>query len=98
MDRGVIVGSGDLLNELQLGAGFGNVDQGTDDVGLCILLEATLCANKIKYNEKIVPPEQPSTSCAHRYLGNISPVDVSTLFVDRPTGIGSVADYIESQS
>jgi hypothetical protein len=34
VDRGVIVGSSDLLDELQLCARFRNVDQGADDVGL----------------------------------------------------------------
>lgn len=34
VDCGVIVGSGDLLDELQLGAGFGDIDQGADNVGL----------------------------------------------------------------
>lgn len=34
VNRGVIVGSGDLLDDLQLRARFGNVDQGADDVGL----------------------------------------------------------------
>lgn len=39
MDSGVIVGFGDLLDELQLGARFGNIDHGADDVGLGIRSE-----------------------------------------------------------
>jgi hypothetical protein len=34
VDGGVIVGLGDFLDKLQLGAGFGNIDEGADDVGL----------------------------------------------------------------
>jgi hypothetical protein len=48
VDRGVIIGSGDLLDELQLGAGFGNVDQGTDDVGLVYFVRSCAECKKAK--------------------------------------------------
>lgn len=41
MHAGVIVCLGDLLEKLQLGARFGDIDQGANDVGLAGVREAS---------------------------------------------------------
>jgi hypothetical protein len=62
VDRGVIVGSGDLLDELQLSAGFGDINQGTDDVGLAYFVRSCpVCKNA---REKKISSGESRTSCA----------------------------------
>lgn len=65
VDRRVIVGPGDRLEQLELGDGLGELDGVAQDV--CLRRQLVL-----GLSSQSIPLQQPSTSCEYRYLDSIS--------------------------